>query len=60
MESVELYLKVAREATHGEGKRAALQLATIAAMQELSVQLGEVKALLKEYVATQPGAVPEG
>lgn len=59
MESVELYLKVAREATHGEGKRAALQLATIAAMQELSEQLGEVKELLKD-AATPPGAVSEG
>lgn len=50
MESVEFYLKVAREAVPIEGKRAAMQLATIAAMREVSAQLEEVKALLKEIV----------
>lgn len=50
MENVEFYLRTAIEVDAPEAKRASLQLATIAAMRELTAELIEVKALLKEIV----------
>lgn len=50
MEDVEFYLRSATTSTVPEFKRASLQLATIAAMREVTAQLEEVKTLLKELI----------